>query len=299
MAASEISKRIGCFVEQYNFNDVTESMALRNFKLAAERKGHEFDFIFKKDIAKIPEYDSLFIRAVTDPTFTSNVVSKIAEENNLWVVDDPRSIQICSNKIHMYGSLQKHGVPYLPTTVFSKNDLNHETVQKLIEKYGFPLVLKAPYTSFSKYVEKADNEAQFFEVARRFFRRSEVIVVQKYVYTDFDWRVGVLNDEVLYVAKYEMAKGKWKHLSYSEGKKSYGHTISIKVEDAPEKLKKVALDSCRAIGGGLFGVDLKEVNGEFVIVEVNDNPSIYAGYEDVAAPDIYDKIIDYLTLGHN
>ena len=100
--ASNTFKRIGCFVEGYNFIDCTEAAALRNFKQCAERKGHEFDFIFKKDIAKIPEYDSLFIRAVTDPTYTACIVSKIANENGLKVVDDPRSIQICSNKVHMY-----------------------------------------------------------------------------------------------------------------------------------------------------------------------------------------------------
>ncbi len=31
---------------------------------------------------------------------------------------------------------------------------------------------------------------------------------------------------------------------------------------------------------GLYGVDIKEVNGKFYIIEVNDNPSIDAGVED-------------------
>jgi len=30
-------------------------------------------------------------------------------------------------------------------------------------------------------------------------------------------------------------------------------------------------------------------------VEVNDNPSIYAGFEDRKDKDLYGKIIDYLT----
>jgi glutathione synthase/RimK-type ligase-like ATP-grasp enzyme len=295
--ASNTFKRIGCFVEGYNFIDCTEAAALRNFKQSAERKGHEFDFIFKKDIAKIPEYDSLFIRAVTDPTYTACIVSKIANENGLKVVDDPRSIQICSNKVHMYGELEAHVVPYLPTTLFSKEELNPEGIQKIFEKYGSPVVIKAPYTSFSKYVEKVSNEEEFMTVAKRFLRRSDVIVIQKFCPTDFDWRVGVLNDDVLYIAKYKMLKGAWKHLIHEEGKTkaSYGETESIPIDKAPEKLKKIAIDSCTAIGPGLFGVDIKEFDGEFVIVEVNDNPSLYAGNEDLTAPDIYDKIIDYLV----
>jgi glutathione synthase/RimK-type ligase-like ATP-grasp enzyme len=32
-----------------------------------------------------------------------------------------------------------------------------------------------------------------------------------------------------------------------------------------------------------------------VVVEVNDNPSIYAGYEDLRNDDVYGKIISYLA----
>ena len=97
--ASNTFKRIGCFVEGYNLTDYPETAGIRNFKQCAERKGHEFDFIFKKDIAKIPEYRfRSFIRAVTDYYCTACIVSKIANENGLKVVDDPQSIQICSNK---------------------------------------------------------------------------------------------------------------------------------------------------------------------------------------------------------
>jgi glutathione synthase/RimK-type ligase-like ATP-grasp enzyme len=45
----------------------------------------------------------------------------------------------------------------------------------------------------------------------------------------------------------------------------------------------------------LYGVDIKEVDGDYVVVEVNDNPSIYAGYEDSKDKDIYQKIIAYLS----
>ncbi len=63
----------------------------------------------------------------------------------------------------------------------------------------------------------------------------------------------------------------------------------------PPRLREVALKACSVIGKGLYGVDLKEVNGDYVVVEVNDNPSIYAGYEDSSDPDIYNRIINYLS----
>ncbi|MEM3649028.1 MAG: hypothetical protein QW506_07705, partial [Thermoproteota archaeon] len=69
----------------------------------------------------------------------------------------------------------------------------------------------------------------------------------------------------------------------------------LKKENAPEKLKETALKVCEIIGDGLYGVDIKERNGEFIVVEVNDNPSIYAGHEDLRNKDLYSKIISFLT----
>ena len=91
-------------------------------------------------------------------------------------------------------------------------------------------------------------------------------------------------------------KGKWKHGAKLRGKPTviWGRTISLQKKDMPPKLKEVALKACNVIGRGLYGVDIKEVNGEYVVVEVNDNPSIYAGYEDSMDCDIYQRIISYL-----
>ena len=107
----------------------------------------------------------------------------------------------------MYGSLQRHNVPFLPTQ-FITNDVigNHSQIAELFAQFGQPLVVKAPYTAFSKFVEKVATEEEFNKVAKRFFRRSDVIVVQKFCPTEFDWRVGVLNDQILFTLKYLMAK---------------------------------------------------------------------------------------------
>jgi glutathione synthase/RimK-type ligase-like ATP-grasp enzyme len=289
--------KIACFVEKYNFSDPREERALENFKQAAVRLGHEFDFMFRGDVSGIRGYDAVFIRATTDPLFTAYVVSKTAFELGLKVIDDPKSIQICGNKIHQYALFEKCGVPHIPTLFINKDEFHHRQILEIFREFGKPVVIKAPYTSFSRYVEKVACETSFREVALRFFRKSDVLTVQKFMPTAFDWRVGVLNDEILYVCKYMIPKGRWKHGAKLRGKPTviWGRTFSMKRENAPAKLKEVALKACGIIGHGLYGVDIKEVNGEYVVVEVNDNPSIYAGYEDLRNEDVYGKIISYLA----
>ncbi|MGB9960364.1 MAG: ATP-grasp domain-containing protein [Candidatus Bathyarchaeales archaeon] len=289
--------RIACFVEKYNFSYSKEAEALQTFKKTAENMGHEFNFMFRNGLSEIPKYDAVFIRATTDPLYTAYVVSKTAWELGLKVIDDPESIRVCANKIHQYKLFERFNVPHIPTIFLNKEEFHHKRISEIFELFGKPVVLKAPYTSFSKYVEKVACETSFREVAKRFFRRSDFLVVQKFMPSRFDWRVGVLNNEVLYVCKYMMPKGKWKHGVKRRGKPSFvwGRTVSLKRDNAPQMLKEIALKACEAVGRGLYGVDIKEINGEYLVVEVNDNPSIYSGYEDYRDRDIYEKIIKQLA----
>ncbi len=289
--------KIACFVEKYNFTDPREQAALENFKHAAQQAGAEFNFLFREDIAKIPDYDAIFIRATTDPLFTAYIVSKTAWELGLRVIDDPESIKICANKIHQYELFERHNVPHIPTMFLNRDEFHHKKIEEIFETLGKPVVIKAPYTSFSRYVEKAACETSFREVAKRFFKKSDVLAIQKFTPTAFDWRVGVLGNDVLYVCKYMIPKGKWKHGAKLRGKPTviWGRTVSLKKRNMPPRLREVALKACSVVGKGLYGVDIKEVGGEYVVVEVNDNPSIYAGYEDSMDKDIYQRIIAYLS----
>ena len=290
--------RIACFVERYNFSDPREARALDNFRRASEERGHSFDFMFREDMSGISKYDAMFIRATTDPLFTAYVVSRTAAELGLKVVDDPESIQICGNKIHLYDLFEKHDVARIPTVFVSKDELHHKRFIEVFRTLGKPVVVKAPYTSFSRYVEKVACETSFRDVAKRFLRKSDMLAVQAFMPTSFDWRVGVLNREVLYVCKYMMPKGRWKHGAKLRGKPTFvwGRTFSLRRENAPAALKDLALKACNIIGSGLYGVDIKELaDGSYVVVEVNDNPSIYAGYEDSRNKDLYGKIIEYLV----
>jgi glutathione synthase/RimK-type ligase-like ATP-grasp enzyme len=289
--------KIACFVEKYNFSDPREEAALENFKHAAEEAGKEFNFIFRKDISDIPKYNAVFIRATTDPLFTAYIVSKTAWEMGLKVIDDPESIQICANKVHQYELFEKYNVPRIPTLFLNKDEMHHKRITEIFDTLGKPVVIKAPYTSFSRYVEKAACETSFREVAKRYFKKSDVLAIQKFTPTAFDWRVGVLNNEVLYVCKYMIPKGKWKHGAKLRGKPTvvWGRTVALEKQTVPARLREVALKACSVVGKGLYGVDIKEVDGDYVVVEVNDNPSIYAGYEDSKDKDIYKKIVGYLS----
>ena len=61
----------------------------------------------------------------------------------------------------------------------------------------------------------------------------------------------------------------------------------------PKALISTALKATKLIGNGLYGVDIKEVNKKFYVIEVNDNPNLDAGIEDkILKNRLYETIME-------
>jgi len=269
--------------------------ALMRISQVAFHMGHRTEFIFRPDMWKIPEFDAIYIRATTDPLNSAYVTSRIAELHGIRVIDDSESIRICCDKVNMYAHLIKAGVKIPETRFVRPDEITVRRGRELLEELGQPLVLKAPNSSFSLYVDRASTPGEFVKIGKKYLRRAERVVVQKYIKSEFDWRVGVLGGEPLYVCQYTIPKKHWKISTYTQqGREIYGPVKGLPLTKAAPKLIDTAVKAAGAIGNGLYGVDLKQVGDDFVVIEVNDNPTIAHGEEDQEAPDIYQKIITFL-----
>jgi Glutathione synthase/Ribosomal protein S6 modification enzyme (glutaminyl transferase) len=245
---------------------------------------------------RIPEFDSIFIRANTDPMNTAYVVSRLADSLGKVVIDDPHSIRTCSSKVVLHGLFEQNEIPS-PKSLLFAGDYGRENLDRIFDCLKFPIVVKAPYTKFSSHVEKAHDEAEFREITARYLKNATPIVLQEFMPTPFDWRVGVLDNKVLYLCKYTMPRGGWKIRAEVDGRQVWGDTIPIFRKNIPKKLEEIAIRVSKCVGDGLYGLDVKEVNGEFYVIEINDNPSFYHGLEDAKDRDLYEKIIDRLVSG--
>jgi glutathione synthase/RimK-type ligase-like ATP-grasp enzyme len=193
----------------------------------------------------------------------------------------------------MYSHLIKKNIS-LPKTVFlSKTHLTVEEVTHLFDELGSPLIVKEPSTSFSLRVEKVSDIAGFFRVARRFIKLSDWIVVQQYIESRYDWRVGVLGGNLLYACKYTIPSDTFKIQASVNGHLVYCGVESVSPDKVPPHVIDLGIDAANAIGKGLYGVDIKNNNGDAYVIEVNDNPSIESG-EDDCYPRVFEQIVSYL-----
>ena len=269
--------------------------ALKSFIGAGKELGIEVDPIGKNDYTRLAEYDGLFIRETTALDHHTYRFAHKAEKEGMVVIDDPTSILRCTNKIYLHDLLRAKKLATPRTEILYKDD--PKQLKDLPERLGFPLVLKIPDGSFSRGVVKVETVEALEKSAAELFQSTALVIAQEFLYTEYDWRVGVLNHEPLYACQYFMSRGHWQIYNHgAKGTAKSGGFKTLPVRDAPADVIKLALKATQSIGDGLYGVDLKQTGERTVVIEVNDNPSIDAGVEDAyLGEDLYLRVMqDFL-----
>jgi len=254
----------------------SDKKALKKFIEAGKKLGMNVELITRKDFGRLAEYDALFIRETTAINNYTYRFAKKAEAEGMVVFDDPVSIVKCCNKVYLTELLSVHRIPTPRTQILRKGD-----AISLGKSVGFPAVLKIPDGSFSRGMFKANDEAEAEKYAEQLFKESDLILAQEFLYTDFDWRIGVLNNEVLFACRYYMSPQHWQIVHHDDGKAIEGGFDTLSLDEVPNNVLEVAQSAARLIGNGFYGVDLKEKDGKLYVIEVNDNPSLESGVEDV------------------
>jgi glutathione synthase/RimK-type ligase-like ATP-grasp enzyme len=292
MECSEL-RTLGIFVDRQALSYSRKLTLLIKCRDTAEGMGHRSYFIFPVEIKKVLKTDALFIRSRTDPLNISFIASKMAEMHNIPVIDDSRSIQICSDKVNMYLHLIKANVPVPRTEFIKKNEFSEEGIAKLLESLDGAMVLKEPSTTLGNRVKKVTTSADAHRISQGYLKMSDWIVAQEYIESDEDWKIGVLNGEFLYACRYVLPTESQKIVASEEGEIPDYASESVPQDQVPKETIDLAIKAAISIGKGLYSVDIKQRGGRQFVIEVNDNPSLESG-EDEYYPQIYNQIISNL-----
>lgn len=251
--------------------------AMDKFQKAAEAVGLQTTLITRADFGRLAEFDALFIRDTTYVNHYTYRFSRRAEAEGLVVIDDPESILKCNNKVYLAELLGRHGLP-TPKTLL----VHRDNVRQIVPSLDLPCILKQPDSSFSRGVIKVETEADLKTHVGGLLDKSDLIIAQAWLPSSFDWRVGVLDRRVLFVAKYLFPAGHWQIYRRDAHRRvlEEGATQAVSVGEAPAEVVELGRRAADLIGDGLYGVDIKQVGGECYVIEINDNPNLDAGNED-------------------
>jgi glutathione synthase/RimK-type ligase-like ATP-grasp enzyme/ribosomal protein S18 acetylase RimI-like enzyme len=270
-------------------------LALEKFRKAGEKIGFFVEYISKTDFRRICEFDALFIRETTAVDNHTYAMARNGYTEGLVVIDDPWSILLCSNKIFLHERFINSAVSQPRSWLFTKSTIKKVDFLSL----PFPLVLKLPESSFSQGVFCVYNMEDLGNRLTEMFSVTSMVIAQEFMKTDYDWRIGILDNTPLFACKYYMADEHWQIYNWnSENSTEFsGKSETFSINQVPAHILKTALKAASLIGNGLYGVDLKDINGTAYVIEVNDNPSIDAGVEDsILGDELYIRI---MTSIHN
>jgi len=254
----------------------SDERAIRKFQRAADELGIRTTILGPDELGRIAEFDALFIRETTSVNHHTYRFASRAEAEGLVVIDDPESIVRCSNKVYQAELFDRHDIACPKTLIVHRDNL-----ADVVPVLGFPVILKRPDSSFSAGVVKAEHQEELDRRLETFFETSELVVAQEFVPSDFDWRIGVLDREPLWACRYHMARGHWQIQRVAEGGgRRYGRVEALPLAEVPVGAVTVAVRAAGLVGDGLYGVDVKQSGDRFLVMEVNDNPNLEAGYED-------------------
>ncbi len=264
--------------------------ALEKFVRIGESMGLAVDLIRKRDFSLVPQYDALFIRETTAIHHHTYRFAVKAAEEGLEVIDSPADILRCANKVFMHELFTANGVPTPQTWIIDRRFLDEQD----LTEFEFPLVLKIPDGSFSTGVFKVDSPETLRRKALEMLKASDIILAQEFLYTEYDWRIGLLDGKPLFAVQYKMARNHWQIYKHSaSGRATSGPSVTVGVEQVPAGVIDVAVAAGGLIGNNLYGVDIKQTDKGLFVIEVNDNPNIDAGVEDEILKDaLYFRLLD-------
>jgi glutathione synthase/RimK-type ligase-like ATP-grasp enzyme len=282
-----VPKRTACLYDlailfnPHEKEPASDEKAIQRFIKAAGSLRLNTELVDRDDYASIGQFDALFIRETTNVNHHTFRFAQRAVAEGLVVMDDPDSILKCTNKVYLAELLGHHRVPTPKTLI-----VHRDNVDAIVAELGLPCVLKQPDSSFSQGVVKVDDEASLEDAVERLLEKSDLIIAQEFLPTTFDWRVGIIDREPLYVCRYHMAHKHWQIVKRDgRDRGRYGKVDTVPVELAPKHVVQTALRAANLIGDSLYGVDIKQVERKCYVIEINDNPTIEAGVEDAVLKD--------------
>lgn len=289
-------RKIAVLVDPNEIYPPSDKMALDFLGEIGKSQRCEVDILTKKDINKLKNYSALFIRTLTNVEDYTYQWSLLAQYRKMNLLDTPKGISLGCNKNIQYQLCMEHKI-HLPKTqfIYAFDDLD-----KLDKKINlkFPLVMKVPNGSFSNGVYKIHDLDELKKKAQRLFHNKKLysLILQEYIYTEYDWRIGILNKKPLFACKYFMAKDHWQIIKYHDEQSfDEGDAETVSIHKVPAKVMGIVSKIIPLIDNGLYGIDVKILNNKSYFIEINDNPNICFNVEDqVGREKIYKKLINQL-----
>ncbi len=228
-------------------------------------------------------FDCLFLRLFDPDMLYAERLPDILHDHGVYTQVASRSLFIASNKFYTIKILGRAGVP-VPQSVYM---LSTGEAERAGNALGYPLVVKLSSGYGGQGVMRVQDPEDLAALVDTLTLFDQDICLQEYVENPGeDIRIVVIGDDT-YSYKRVGGDEEWRS-NVAVG----GHMERF---DAPETMRRTALQAARVSGLDICGVDIIEEtdSDRFVIGEINTAPSL-EGDEKRVGTDLYDRVMAYM-----
>jgi [lysine-biosynthesis-protein LysW]--L-2-aminoadipate ligase len=234
---------------------------------------------------ELPEADIYLQRCIS--AIRGLYVSAVLESKGIPVVNTYQASRICADKTLTILALSKAGLS-TPKTYLAFNIKSGLKIME--EKLKGVGVLKPNIGSWGRLVailKDSQSAKSVFEDRLMMGVLYHTFHIQEYIDSEpkRDLRVYVVGDNVIAGIYRYAPKGEWRTNTAGGGR---AEPLAI----TPE-IRELTLKAAKAVGGGIFGIDLMETNNGFVIHEINHTTE-YRNTVAATGIDVPGAIVDYL-----
>lgn len=218
------------------------------------------------------------------------LLAKSLEQRGIHVYNCSEAIAICDDKRKTHLALQRAQLP-MPRTIFAP--MSYEGIgfsdvdflQAIINRLGFPIVIKEAFGSFGEQVYLVKEETELYSLVSRC--KTTNLLFQEYVATSEgkDIRLQVVGDNVI------GAMLRHSETDFRANITAGGH---MEAYVPSEEEKKLAILASKAVGTDFAGVDLLFGDTQMLVCEVNSNAH-FKNLMDCTNINTAEKIIRYIV----
>ncbi|MBW2992061.1 RimK family alpha-L-glutamate ligase [Candidatus Woesearchaeota archaeon] len=261
-----------------NYFDDVDDLDIRNLEVNLGVKAMELLY----NGAPLKNYDCVYAKGSFRYAPLLASASSIMQNKGVYMPIDARSFTISHDKLLTHIELQKNNIP-MPKTYLSSTP---EAAKELLEKLNYPVIMKFPQGTQGKGVMIADSLKGAKSMLDALSALKQPFIIQEYIETEgVDIRAIVVGERVVAAMKRKATGEEIRANIHAGGK---GEACEL-----DSHTKKIAIETAKAVGAEICGVDILESAKGPTVIEVNISPGLQ-GITAATKVNVADKIAKYL-----
>lgn len=261
-----------------NYFDEVDDLDIRNIEVNLGVK--KLELLYSGE--QLKDYDCVYAKGSFRYAPLLASTTSMLESKGVYLPIKSSSFTISHDKLLTHIELQRNNIP-MPKTYLSSTP---EAAKELLEKLNYPIIMKFPQGTQGKGVMIADSLKGAKTMLDALSALKQPFLIQEYIETDgVDVRAIVAGDKVIASMKRKATGDEIRSNIHAGGA---GEPCELDAHT-----KKIAIQTAKAVGAEICGVDILESAKGPVVIEVNISPGLQ-GITAATKINVADRISKYL-----